>query len=114
MRHCQTHLEVKAFVGVQSADHAVLAAASDDALRDTATYEVEIRTRDGVLTEPEPQSRRQVARRVDARPEALRSGAMAVPAPRENSPPILPKPVASPKSVVTRAIAPGTLILAGI
>jgi tyrosinase len=57
--NCQTHLEVKAFVGVRSADHAVLAAASDDALRDAATYEVEIRTRDGVLTEPEPQSQAQ-------------------------------------------------------
>lgn len=45
--NCQTHLEVKASVGLQ--------AFQDETLR-SASYEVEIRTRDGVLTEAPPQA----------------------------------------------------------
>lgn len=40
--NCQTHLEVKAFLGLH---------AFQDAALDNAVYDVEIRTRDGVLTE---------------------------------------------------------------
>ncbi len=49
--NCQTHLEVKTFVPVQASDHPALAAASDAALRSAATYDVEIHTRDGVVTD---------------------------------------------------------------
>jgi tyrosinase len=49
--NCQTHLEVKAFIPVQPSEHAELAAASDDVLSDADTYEVEIHTRDGVVTD---------------------------------------------------------------
>jgi len=46
--NCQTHLEVQTFVGLN--------AFKEDELR-TASYEVEIRTRDGVLTDSQPQAR---------------------------------------------------------
>ena len=55
--NCQTHLEVKAFVPVHPAEHEALAAASANALGEAATYEVEIHTRDGVLTDAQPQPR---------------------------------------------------------
>lgn len=45
--NCQTHLEVKTVVGLH--------AFQDEAL-DTASYDVEIRTRDGVLTQSTPQA----------------------------------------------------------
>jgi tyrosinase len=54
--NCQTHLEVKAFVPVQPSEHAALAAASDDVLSDAGTYEVEIHTRDGVITDTQPRA----------------------------------------------------------
>jgi len=69
--NCQTHLEVKSFVTVQPSGHAALAAASDNALRNTAAYDVEIHTRDGVITDP------QARRGVGALPANAR--AVAVP-----------------------------------
>jgi tyrosinase len=45
--NCQTHLEVKAFVGLH--------AFQDESL-ESASYEVEIRTRDGVLSESPSQA----------------------------------------------------------
>ena len=46
--NCQTHLEVKAFVGLR---------AFQDVQLESTVYEVEIRTRDGMLTEPRPDTR---------------------------------------------------------
>ena len=68
--NCQTHLEVKAFVGVHASDDALRAAAPNDALLDTASYEVEIHTRDGVLTESQPQARPQGLAATAASPAA--------------------------------------------
>ena len=41
------------FVNVQPARNEALAAASEDALGDSGTYEVEIHTRDGEITDPQ-------------------------------------------------------------
>src|SRR5262245_20407900 len=54
--NCQTHLEVKAFVNVQPSSHAAIAAASEDALRNAASYDVEIHTRDRGITDPQARS----------------------------------------------------------
>jgi tyrosinase len=54
--NCQTHLEVKTFIPVQPSEHAALAAAADDVLSDAGTYEVEIHTRDGVITDNQPRA----------------------------------------------------------
>jgi tyrosinase len=68
--NCQTHLEVKAFVGVHATDDALRAAAPNDAQLDTASYDVEIRTRDGVLTESQPQPQPQALAAAAASPAA--------------------------------------------
>ena len=41
--NCQTHLEAKAFIGLQGLSQAVA---------DNAQYDVEVRTRDGLLSQP--------------------------------------------------------------
>jgi tyrosinase len=54
--NCQTHLEVKSFVNVPASGHAALAATTPEALASTASYDVEIHTRDGVITDPQLRS----------------------------------------------------------
>lgn len=51
--NCQTHLEVRSFVNVQPSRNQALAAASAEALGTTDTYDVEIHTRDGIITDPQ-------------------------------------------------------------
>jgi tyrosinase len=54
--NCQTHLEVKSFVNVPTSGPRVLAAASPEVMGNAATYDVEIHTRDGVITDPQLRS----------------------------------------------------------
>jgi tyrosinase len=50
--NCQTHLEAQAYFGVPPAGTGVLAGATRGALGETSTYDVDIRTRDGVQPQP--------------------------------------------------------------
>jgi tyrosinase len=65
--NCQTHLEVKAFIGVPASSGAPAGASADVAPHEAA-YDVEIHTRDGVLTQAQPQAQAQPAAAVAAVP----------------------------------------------
>lgn len=59
--NCQTHLEVKAVFGVPEAGRGVMAAATAVEVDDPNTYDVQIQTRDGLLTAEQPTPRRMAA-----------------------------------------------------
>ena len=59
--NCQTHLEVKAVFGVPEAGRGVMAAATAEEVDDPNTYDVQIQTRDGLLTAEQPTPRRMAA-----------------------------------------------------
>jgi tyrosinase len=52
--NCQTHLEVRAFFDVPPAGQGAMALAAEEQLSDSNTYQVEIQTRDGRLTDSAP------------------------------------------------------------